>query len=129
MSSCYSTKTALQPTYNKGGYVFNKYDSKSLIQEDSILIVGRISALDKTETLVAPTVKYGCIVQQPGSGEYRIKAKAADVKFQLSATAVGYLTVETQPLLTQKGDSVIVDFYLAPDERPLLNCEGNFGKM
>ncbi|WP_242926420.1 hypothetical protein [Pontibacter vulgaris] len=92
---------------------------------DSIVIVGKISALNKKAMLVAPTIKYGCISQRADSGGYLIKTKAADIKLQLSATAVGYLAVETEPLITQIGDSIVVNFYLTPDERPLLNCEGN----
>ena len=123
--SCSGLKPVIQPTYNKGGYTLNKY-SQSLLEKDSVVIVGRFSDLNGKENLVPATLKYGCITQRSSSGEVRLKAKASDSKVQLAAISIGYLTVETEPLLTQPGDSIIIHFYLAPDERPILNCEGNF---
>lgn len=127
VSGCVNTKNTMQATYNKGGYQLRTYKKSEVVVEDSVLITGKISALNEANNLVAPIIKYGCNIQHSSTGEFRFKVKTSDVKLSLSASAVGYLTVDTEPLHTQAGDSLIVNFILAPDERPLLNCEGGSG--
>lgn len=126
LSGCSASKSVLQPTYNRGGYTLDKHFSNSLAKEDSVVIMGKISTLSKADSLIIPTVKYGCNTSQLTSGEYKIKVKAPDINLHVTALHIGYLTVETKPLIVQAGDSIKVNFYLVPDERPLLNCEGNF---
>ncbi|GAA4303757.1 hypothetical protein [Nibribacter koreensis] len=125
VSSCTSVKPVLQPTYNKGGYTFQKYHSKSLATEESVVIVGSITDLVKNNNLGSSSIKYECTTQQSSSGEFSLKGKASAIKFQLIANSVGYLKVETEPFHTQPGDSIVVNFRLAQDEKPILYCEAN----
>ncbi|WP_439880901.1 hypothetical protein ACSX1A_17310 [Pontibacter sp. MBLB2868] len=70
------------------------------------------------------TIVYGCQKMQTQQKQASFKVRRLDNKHQLKVAALGYLTVETMPFDFSKGDSVVVDFVLGEDDRPLVNCEG-----
>lgn len=123
--ACKSEKNNLFPTYNNGSYEFINFTSENLKEKDSVYISGRIHSLDRNKFPVVSTVQLGCFKTNSTNGEYSIKGRPFNTKSYLTVISLGYLTMETRPFTTKSGDSLIVNFHVAGDERPLINCEGN----
>jgi len=123
--SCGSeSNLTLRPTNNKGGYSISIAKNPGLHRSDSILIYGYVKDIEQNTALVSSFVKAGCIPVRAGTdGFYRLKEIATD-KIYLTCSWIGYKSIETEFLKLTRGDSVRVDFFLAPDDRPLINCEG-----
>ncbi len=128
VQGCFNIQPTLTPTYNDGGYNFNKFNSENLLKQDSIIVSGKVISLNKADTNFFATVQLGCNKANTVNsvGNYKLKLRPSDYKFQLTAISLGYLIVETKPFATIAGDSIIVNFYLEEDKRPLINCEGNY---
>ncbi|MER2996489.1 hypothetical protein [Pontibacter populi] len=123
--SCKTEQLALTPTYNKGGYTFKIHKSRYLAAQDSIYVGGSIFDVNTKELLEVGKIELGCSSSN-NLNNYSFRMHNWDIAVPVTAKYVGYLTVETAPFITQAGDSIVVNFYLAPDEKPLLNCEGSF---
>ena len=57
-------------------------------------------------------------------GDYYIKIKPSQVNYQVIVKSIGFSNIETNFLQVNPGDSIKIDFYLAQDEKPLINCVG-----
>lgn len=121
-----SSKNVLElyPTYNRGGYTFDRHKSTRLQRQDSAVVTGSIRDIDNQEILIGSNVVLGCIKKNVSDSLYYIKTDSLRFGTSVIATSVGYLTVETKPLTMQAGDSVVINFYLIQDEKQLINCEG-----
>ncbi|MEJ8756276.1 hypothetical protein WG947_04665 [Pontibacter sp. H259] len=124
--SCKTKQLTLTPTYNKGGYTFEAYKSKTLAAHGEFYVGGRIFEEETKQPMPRAVVKLGCYLSGDDFGNYKFKTKPGTELNQLISRYVGYLDVESRPLKFQAGDSLIIDFYMAPDEKPLINCEGSF---
>ncbi|WP_347158583.1 hypothetical protein [Pontibacter chitinilyticus] len=122
VSGCCNLNSPMKPTYNNGGYTFKKYKTKSLLAEDSVIISGKITDLNTNKPLVFSTLKLGCISQQTTSGGYKLNIRPFNVKSQLQAIPLGYLSVETEPFVSHSGDSIVIDFYVVKDESMIIDC-------
>lgn len=124
--SCQSkVLTTLKPTYNRGGFALNFYKSKSI---SKAVIVGQVKDVDTKQTIGFATIKVGCLtIQSDSSGRYAISEKApSDISF-LTCSFIGYRMIETEHFRLSNGDSLKIDFFLAQDDRPIINCEGQEG--
>jgi len=68
----------------------------------------------------------GCYkVQTLTDGKYSFKIKSSNYTntYFVKAISLGYKTIETAFFPLNK-NSINIDFYLAEDERPFINCEG-----
>lgn len=75
--------------------------------------------------LAISNIKYGCLTySSDANGNYTFKSKISTSDVFLTCLAIGYRTIETEPFELQRGDSIQVNFTLALDDRPLINCEG-----
>lgn len=123
--SCQTKKISnLRPTNNNGGYTMSVAKNSSLYTQDRIVVYGYVKELGQNTPLKASQIKYGCyVINVNNDGFYRFKEKTTEEIF-ITSSWIGYRTVETENLKLEKGDSVKIDFFLAPDDRPLINCEG-----
>lgn len=119
MSGCCNLENVMKPTYNNGGYTLDRYTNKSLLEKDSAVISGKITALKGNESLIPSTIKLGDVFHKTSSGTYKLKVRPSEAKRHLTAISIGYLSIEAEPFVTQPGDSIVVNFYLVQDERPL----------
>ena len=113
----------IKPTYNKGGYTIS-ISKNELMKEDSSIVYGYIKDYTDKNLLTTSIIKIGCItINVDSKGFYKLKSKTIENTF-LTGISIGYRTIETEYFKLDKGDSINIDFFLAPDDRPLINCEG-----
>ncbi|MBC5775493.1 hypothetical protein H8S95_15555 [Pontibacter sp. KCTC 32443] len=124
--SCKTEQLVLTPTYNKGGYTLEEYKSKALAAQGEFYVGGRIIEAHTKQPMPGVAVKLGCYFSGDDYGNYNFKTTPGTELNQLISRYVGYLDVESKPMKFQAGDSLIIDFYMAQDEKPLINCEGAF---
>ncbi len=119
-----SCKTNLKPTNNNGGYTISVLKNNSLHNNDSIVIYGYIKEIDQNEPLKGAIIKAGCYsVNVDNDGFYKIRERT-EVRMYITGMWIGYKSVESEFFKSQRGDSIKIDFFLTPDDRPLINCEG-----
>ncbi len=53
------------------------------------------------------------------SGKYKFKVKPD--KYTFTGVGMPYKWVETEPIIVKQGDSIRIDFYLKPDNTPLVD--------
>lgn len=122
---CSSIKNELIPTYNKGGYKVNAIRVKSKINSDEVTIKGTVFDV-KTGKPISPPVllTVGCLkIQTSSQGEYSFKTQNfKDDYFFIEVISVGYRTIETNFIDIYNKSEVKIDFYLAEDDRPFIDC-------
>lgn len=124
LMACQAANNKMMPTYNKGGYMINMLNDGNSSLNDSIIIKGYVRDYATKTNLDHSVISIGCIkVLTNESGFFYLKYKSISNKTSITAVSIGYRTVETAPLDLVKG-TVTIDFLLALDDRPLLNCEG-----
>jgi hypothetical protein len=123
LTSCGQTKIArINPTNNKGGYTITTLKNNK--QENNTVIYGYVKDYSSKKPLAQSLVKLGCSTfDVDNSGFYKIKGSAIDNIF-LTSISIGYKTIETDYFKLDKSDSTNINFFLSPDDRPLINCEG-----
>lgn len=117
----------LKPTYNKGGYSLNIIKSRGAF--DDILISGYFRDVNDKELIKFGWVWDGCskFSVDNNLGSYSLKATGYD-HFRLVANAIGYRSIETEPIKIEKGYSVKIDFYLSQEDGQLSDCIGTIIK-
>lgn len=121
---CSSINNELIPTYNKGGYKIKII--KSAIKSDEVIIKGKVFDVDTGIPISDAHVILGCIkIKTSSQGEYSFKTKNSTYKnYFIEVIYIGYKSIITNYIdLTDQKERKI-DFYLVPDDRPLINCEG-----
>ena len=128
VASCLPSHQNLKKsTYNKGGYTISKLKNTLLHDQDYVVLFGSIK---NNETnlplgLGVSNIKYGCLTySSDANGNYIFRSKISTSDVFLTCLAIGYRTIETEPFELQGGDSIRINFILALDDRPLINCEG-----
>lgn len=125
LGGCSSIKNELIPTANKGGYKVNVIRVKSKINSDEVTIKGTVFDV-KTGRPISPPVllTVGCLkIQTSSQGEYSFKTQNfKDDYFFIEVISVGYRTIETNFIDIYNKSEVKIDFYLAEDNRPFIDC-------
>lgn len=125
MGCSMNKKSSFHQTYNKGNYTITRNKSENLYKQGKILISGEIKGIGASNDDIYAVIKYGCLETTSNNGEYKfILKEKSDQPLQFTAVSIGHLTVETAPMKLELGDSINLNFMLAEDERPLINCEG-----
>lgn len=120
--SCHPKTLNLKPTYNKGGFTISNFQTGS---KKGSVIFGQIKDIQTNELIRGAVIKMGCLtVQSDESGTYKISDESNAENSFLTCSFIGYRPVETERFKLEKGDSLKIDFFLAQDDRPLINCEG-----
>jgi len=120
---CANTIKKLQPTANKGGYTVNVIKSKTQTKE--VIITGTIFDLTTGKTISEGVlITHDCLkIKEITDGKFSFNLnnmKGPD--FFLTVVAVGYRTIETSVIYIYDKKQIQIDFYLATDDRPLIEC-------
>jgi hypothetical protein len=124
-SGCSSIKSELIPTANKGGYKVNVIGAKSKINSDEVTIKGTVFDIKTGKPINPPVLlTVGCLkIQTSSQGEYSFKTQNfKDDYFFIKVISVGYKTIETDFIDIYNKNEVKIDFYLAEDDRPFIDC-------
>lgn len=111
------------PSYSNGsGYRWKLLKANNIVS-DSLWV--QINIRNKNNDFIenGTTAVTGCKKINVENGQSTLLLRKIDVESVFRASSVGYFVVETKPILLQENDSVIIDFILAEDNRPLINCE------
>lgn len=122
-----SCKTAemLKSTNNPGKYAISFYKSPKLAINGDVIVYGYVKDLKNKLPLGSSKIELGCFTAKADTnGHYRFTLKSGAIQTFLSASSIGYKSVETEFFHLAQGDSIRINFYLSLDERPLINCEG-----
>ena len=121
--SCSSTKDSLIPTNNKGGYKLVISDNNKDLKTNEVLIFGKVVDLKTNKPLSHTQILIGCLkFETSANGEYSFKIKKSDVKQYLEVSSVGYKKIETSFLNFNLNNYFNINFYLAEDDKPLIDC-------
>lgn len=114
----------LKPTNNKGGYTFDHFTKQDSKNGNDIVISGKVFDLKTKETIEEVTIKFGCKkIKVDKNGEYIFDLKPNDLeKNYLNAIGLGYKPIETEYFPLKPKDSIIINFYLSEDDKPLIDC-------
>ena len=125
LGGCSTVKNELIPTYNNGGYKVKIIKTESKTNPDEVIIKGTVFDVKTGRPLDYPTfLKIGCYdIYTSSKGEYSYKAKNFKYDyFFIEVTSVGYKKILTDYLDLTNKNEIQIDFYLARDDRPILEC-------
>jgi hypothetical protein len=124
LGGCSSIKKKLIPTYNKGGYKVNTIKAKAKINSEEVTISGKVFDVETGLPISPVQLTFGCSkIQASSKGEYSFKTKNfKDDYFFIEVISVGYKTIVTNFLDLTNKNEVKIDFYLAEDDRPIIDC-------
>lgn len=124
LNGCSSLENNLIPTYNKGGYKIIINNKKTAINSEEINISGKVFDATTGKPISNVELTATCIKTNVSSqGEYSFRTKKSSYKqFYIKVNSFGYKTIETN--FIDLTNNIEVNFYLAEDDRPLINCEG-----
>ena len=128
LGGCSTTNNKLIPTANKGGYTIDVVKSKSKTNSDEVIIKGTIFDVITGAPVETPvTLKVGCLkVQVSSKGNYSFTTKNfKNDYFFIEVISIGYKSVVTNFLDLKNKNELIINFYLAEDDRPLIECPPN----
>ena len=125
LGGCSTINNKLIPTANKGGYTINVIKSKPKIRLNEVTVKGTVFDVETGNSIKSPVIlKVGCLtIQVSSQGNYSFKTKnIKDDYFFIEVISIGYKSIVTNFLdLTDKNE-LKIDFYLAEDDRPLIEC-------
>ena len=125
LSGCSSFKGELIPTANKGGYKVNVIRAKSSINLKEVTIKGKVFDVETGKPISPPVqLTVGCLkIQTSSQGEYSFKTQNfKDNYFFIEVISIGYRTIETNFIDIYNKNEIEINFYLAQDNRPLIEC-------
>ena len=107
-------------TYNNSYYTVAIYNKHKTDLNNNVTI--NIKALNgKPINNLTYWIKRDCeTVRVDNSSTHYLKVDYETLRMEV--TGFGYRTVEVRPLNLSVNDSVVFNFYLTPDDRPLLEC-------
>lgn len=107
-------------TYNNSYYTVARFNKNKNNLNNNVTI--NIKALNgKPINNLTYWIKRDCeTVRVDNASTYHLKADYETLRMEV--TGFGYRTVEIKPLNLNVNDSVVFNFYLTPDDRPLLEC-------
>lgn len=113
----------LKPSYSNGsGFRLRLLNANQIISDSNWI---HINIRDKNNDFIenGTQVIIGCEKIDVVNGQMSFLLRKIDVESIFKASSVGYYIVETEPLFLKENDSVVIEFVLAEDHRPLINCE------
>ena len=69
------------------------------------------------------TLIYDCNEYVIDSNKKTLSLETSDIPTQFKIISVGYFVIETEPISFRSNDSIAIDFIMAEDDRPFINCE------
>lgn len=124
LGGCSSIKNKLIPTANYGGYMVHVTKTKTN-NSDEVIIKGRVFDVETGKPISPPVIlTIGCLkIQASPQGEYSFKTKNFKYDyFFIEVVSIGYKSIITNYLDLTNKNEIIIDFYLAQDDRPLIEC-------
>jgi hypothetical protein len=128
LGGCSTTNNKLIPTANRGGYTIDVVKTKSKINSGEVSIKGTVFDVNTGAPLQSPILlKVGCLkIQASSQGNYSFKTNNFnDDYFFIEVISIGYKSVVTNFLDLKNKNELIINFYLAEDDRPLIECPPN----
>lgn len=124
LGGCSSIKKELISTYNKGGYKIYTIKAKAKINSEDVIIFGKVFDVETGLPISPVQLTFGCSkIQVSSNGEYFFKTKNfKDDYFFIEVISVGYKTIVTNFLDLTNKNEVKIDFYLAVEDRPIIDC-------
>ncbi|MFV5687488.1 hypothetical protein ACM55M_02545 [Flavobacterium sp. ZT3R25] len=115
----------LIPTYNKGGYKIKIIEINSKTNPINLKITGKVFDATNGKILSNAQLVIGCFkIQNSSQGEYTFKTNnLKNDFFYIEAIFTGYKTIQTDFIDLTNKNEIQIDFYLAEDDRPFINCE------
>ena len=121
--SCVTTKNAMSPTNNLGGYIKTNVVKKLNQNSNEVVVFGKIVNVKTKKPLVNSRVYIGCVkVETNELGQYKFKFNKSIKKQTVSVSSIGYKKVETLFFDFDVDNLYKIDFFLEEDNRPLLDC-------
>ena len=107
-------------TYNNSYYTVARFNKNKNNLNNNVTI--NIKELNgKPLNNLTYWIKRDCeTVRVDNASTYHFKVDYETLRMEV--TGFGYRTVEIKPLNLNVNDSVVLNFYLTPDDRPLLEC-------
>lgn len=112
----------LKPSYsNDSGYKLKLFNAIQTVKDSNWI---QIKIRDKNYDFIrdGTQISIGCKRIKVVNGQISFLLRKIDVAANFRVTAIGYYSVETEPLFLKEKDSVVIDFVLGEDNRPLINC-------
>lgn len=128
LGGCSLVDNKLIPTANKGGYTMDVIKSKSKTNSDELIIKGTVFDVNTGAPVKTPVIlKVGCLkVEVSSQGNYSFTTKNFKQDyFFIEVISIGYKSIVTNFLDLTNKNELIINFYLAEDDRPLLECPLN----
>lgn len=128
LGGCSLVNNKLIPTANKGGYTMDVIKSKSKTNSDELIIKGTVFDVNTGAPVKTPVIlKVGCLkVEVSSQGNYSFTTKNFKQDcFFIEVISIGYKSIVTNFLDLTNKNELIINFYLAEDDRPLLECPLN----
>lgn len=124
LGGCSSFKKGLIPTANAGGYKVEVIKKKPKINSGELTIKGTVFDVKTGNPISYAILKIGCFeIYTSSLGEYSYKTKNFKYDyFFIEVNSVGYKTIVTNFLDLTNKNEVKIDFYLAEEDRPLIDC-------
>ncbi|MFD2941510.1 hypothetical protein [Flavobacterium notoginsengisoli] len=126
LAGCSCIKRKMMPTNNKGGYIVKLGKHEIKTENESVTVRGHVYDVKTNKPLNNATLITGCFkFQTTSEGEYSFRTRnlKGDAFFMI-AVVYPHRAVETDYVDIYNRKEVIIDFYLAMDERPIIECEG-----
>jgi len=121
--SCASIHNTLMPTNYKRGYKLVISDTNKDLKTDEVLIFAKDVDLKTNKPLSHTQILIGCLkFETSANGAYSFKIKKSDVKQYLEVSSVGYKKIETSFLNFNLNNYFNINFYLAEDDKTLVDC-------
>lgn len=120
--TCGREAAGLKSTYNTGGYTLKVF-KRNVVKD--IVLSGHVYEVDEKKPVVLGYVKWACQGARVDtvSGFYELRdGGPISSKVFLTCGTIGYREVETEHFFVEPGDSIRIDFFLAYDERPFIQC-------
>ena len=128
LGGCSLVNNKLIPTANKGGYTMDVIKSKSKTNSDQLIIKGTVFDVNTGAPVKPPVIlKVGCLkVEVSSQGNYSFTTKNFKQDyFFIEVISIGNKSIVTNFLDLTNKNELIINFYLAEDDRPLLECPLN----
>jgi hypothetical protein len=111
------------PTYNDSFYTITLHKRHTKSNSNNVTI--NVKALNgKPLSNLTYWIKRDCKnVRVDNASTYNLKVDYETLRMEV--IGFGYRTIEIKPLKLVVNDSVVFDFYLTPDDRPLYECITN----
>lgn len=118
---CNQSASKYLSTYNKSSYNISSVTNKSA--GDSVDVHFTFDFADEKTTTNPVQILAGCDKYQTTDKSLNFKLAKMDMPIQFKISSIGYFSIETTPVVTNKIGSISIHINVSEDDRPLLHCE------